>query len=189
MNKTLRRYVFPDDHVLEIVHGDLLDEQSEAIVNAANASLQHGDGVAGAIAARGGPDIQRESNLWVQQHGCVTHDKPAITSAGRLPFMAIIHAVGPIWGEGDEDDKLSRAITGCLEAANQQGLSSLSMPPISTGIFGFPKDRAALIFFDAIQKFNSSGRNTSLSQTRIVIIDISGADIFAKAFDHWQGAK
>ncbi|NPV56401.1 MAG: macro domain-containing protein, partial [Anaerolineae bacterium] len=93
------------------------------------------------------------------------------------------------WGEGDEDDKLSRAITGCLEAANQQGLSSLSMPPISTGIFGFPKDRAALIFFDAIQKFNSSGRNTSLSQTRIVIIDISGADIFAKAFDHWQGAK
>lgn len=99
-NQIKARYEFPGGQRLEIAQGDITAEDVEAIVNAANAMLQHGGGVAGVISRKGGPQIQEESNAWVREHGPVTHANPAYTRAGRLPFRFIIHAVGPVWGEG-----------------------------------------------------------------------------------------
>ncbi len=133
---------------LDIAQGDLTQEPVDAIVNAANKHLAHGGGVAGAIVSKGGRSIQRESDDWVSQHGLVSHAEPAYTRAGSLPARYIIHAVGPVWGEGAEDTKLASAITGSLRRAEALGLESIAFPAISTGIFGFPKERAAHIFLN-----------------------------------------
>src|SRR5688572_10003455 len=109
MNIVLKEFLFPSGQRLQIVQGDLTQENVDAIVNAANARLQHGGGVAAAISRRGGPQILAESDAWVRQHGPVTHTAPAHTGAGSLPCCIIIHAVGPVWGEGNEDHKLSAA--------------------------------------------------------------------------------
>ena len=111
------------------MQGDITQEQVDAIVNAANSHLQHGGGVAGVIAHKGGQVIQQESHAWVRAHGPVSHAKPAYTSAGRLPCRYIIHAVGPVWGAGDEDHKLSAAVRGSLERADELNLRSISSNP------------------------------------------------------------
>ncbi len=79
----------------------------------------------------------------MRQNGLARHDRPAVTGAGRLPCRYVIHAVGPVWGEGDEDRKLTLAVRSALETAASLSLTSLGLPAISTGIFGFPKPRAA----------------------------------------------
>src|SRR2546422_11703553 len=96
-------------HRVAVGQGDLTEEAVDAIVNAANEYLSHGGGVAGAIVRRGGPKIQHESDAWVNAHGPAQHDRPALTGAGRLPCRAVIHAVGPMWGDGDEAQKLGLA--------------------------------------------------------------------------------
>src|SRR5512144_2508720 len=103
MNQTIREHNFPSGIRLQIVQGDITDEHVDAIVNAANRHLAHGAGVAGAILRKGGRVVQDESDRWVSQHGTVTHAEPAYTRAGSLPCRYVIHAVGPVWGEGDED--------------------------------------------------------------------------------------
>ena len=99
---------FPTGIVLMIKQGDITLAETEAIVNAANKRLRHGGGVAGAIARRGGPAIQAESAMWVAEHGPISADKPAFTSGGEMACKYVIHAVGPVWGEGDEDEKLDK---------------------------------------------------------------------------------
>ena len=127
--------------VLELVQGDITDQNTDAIVNAANAALQMGGGVAGAIRRRGGPAIQEECNRLGGTHvgGAV------ITTGGNLPAKYVIHAVGPIYGDDHEDEKLKDATLGSLKLADKNRLKSIAFPAISTGIFGFPKDRCATI--------------------------------------------
>ena len=185
MNEVLETRIFPSGQRLDLVSGDLTLETVDAVVNAANAYLRHGGGVAGAIVRRGGPEIQAESDLWVQQHGPVSHSKPAYTGAGQLPCRFVIHAVGPIWGQGNEDEKLIQAITGSLLLADRLGCVSLAMPPISTGIFGFPKERAARLFFEAIEAFFASHPGSKLIQVRLTIIDESTLAIFRRDFQEW----
>ena len=132
------------------MQGDITTEEVDAIVNAANEHLQHGGGVAWAISKKGGPVIQKESSAWIQKHGPVSHAHPAWTSGGLLPSKYVIHAVGPVWGDGDEDKKLSDAVTGSLRVADELTCETIALPAISTGIFGFPKDRAAEIIFETI---------------------------------------
>jgi O-acetyl-ADP-ribose deacetylase (regulator of RNase III) len=167
---------------LRLVHGDLTEERVDAIVNAANAQLVHGGGVAGAISHSGGPDIQAQSDAWVREHGLVTHARPALTGAGRLPCRYVIHAVGPVWGEGNEDANLRVAVTGSLALADELRLASLALPAISTGIFGFPKDRGARIIVDAILDFLSTQPQTSLQEIRITLIDQPSVLIFSQEF-------
>ena len=152
MNEIVREGNLPGGRTLQIVRGDLTEEQVDAIVNAANAQLQHGGGVAGAISRRGGPQIQEESNTWVRRFGPVPHARPAHTHAGKLPCRYVIHAVGPVWGSGDEDAKLAAAVQGSLQVAGQLGLISIAMPAISTGIFGFPVERAARVMLQAVRR-------------------------------------
>ncbi|MEJ5201295.1 MAG: macro domain-containing protein [Anaerolineales bacterium] len=186
MNVVKKYYEFSPFHRLEIVHGDLTEESVDAIVNAANSHLAHGAGVAGAIVRRGGIQIQRESDEWVRRYGPVSHAEPAYTSGGNLPCRFVIHAVGPIWGEGDEDRKLAAAISGSLHLADQLGVTSLAFPPISTGIFGFPKERAALIFYNTIQKYFAEHPATILRLVRLCIIDVPTLEVFLNEFIDWK---
>ncbi len=174
----------PSGQIVRLVHGDLTEEMVDAIVNAANAQLAHGGGVAGAIVHKGGQEIQAESDLWVREHGPVSHERPAITSAGRLPCRYVIHAVGPVWGEGDEDAKLRAAVTGALTLADERALTNLALPAISTGIFGFPKDRGARVILNAIVDYFSDKLETSLREVRVTLIDEPSVAIFADEFSH-----
>ncbi len=183
MNTILVERVLSTGQTLQIIQGDITTDNVDAIVNAANEYLQHGGGVAWAIVRRGGEAIQEESDKWIQQHGLVSHSHPAWTSGGALPAKYIIHAVGPIWGDGDEDNKLADAITGSLRVADELKCSSISMPAISTGIFGFPKERAAGIIFKSIEKYFSSSNDSSLKIIRIVLFDEATIQPFLKIWD------
>lgn len=182
MNTILRERDF-SGHLFQLVQGDITTETVDAIVNAANSSLRHGGGVARAISERGGESIQRESDAWVKKNGPVSYNEPAVTGAGNLPCQIVIHAVGPVWGEGDEEAKLADAVLGVLALATRRGLSSLSLPAISTGIFGFPKELAARIIFSTIEAFFTSQADSPLKQVRLVLFDQPTLDVFLTAWD------
>jgi O-acetyl-ADP-ribose deacetylase len=186
MNEIKQSHIFPGGQRLEIVHGDITIESVDAIVNAANKRLAHGGGVAGIISRRGGPDIQRESNIWVREHGPVSHERPAFTGAGKLPCRFVIHAVGPVWGSVDEQAKLAAAVRGSLECAEKLNLSSISLPAISTGIFGFPKALAADIFFETIAAYYQQNPNSGLSLVRLIHIDQVTLSVFMTVFAAWE---
>ena len=182
MNNVLKERIFQTGQTLQIVQGDITTEQVDAIVNAANEHLQHGGGVAWAISKKGGPDIQQGSDAWIRQHGLVSHSRPAWTSGGLLPAEYVIHAVGPVWGDGDEDNKLSEAVTGSLHVADELKCTSIAMPAISTGIFGFPKERAAGIIFTSIEKYFESN-SSNLDLVRLTLFDQGTVEVFVKS---WQ---
>lgn len=172
----------PGNRKLEIYQGDITDAQVDAIVNAANAQLMHGGGVAAAIVRKGGSTIQHESNAWVRQHGAVKHDQPAVTSGGDLPCRYVIHAVGPIWGEGIEEDKLKSAILGSLQRADELNLRSIAFPAISTGIYGFPQKLAAAVFTQSIPIYFEKRSSSDLREIKIVLFDRASLTIFQEAF-------
>jgi putative ATPase len=173
---------------LQIVQGDITLDEVDAIVNAANEHLQHGGGVAWAIVRRGGRVIQDESDKWIQQHGTVSHAAPAWTSGGALPAKYVIHAVGPVWGDGDEDNKLADAVIGSLRVADELKCESVSMPAISTGIFGFPKERAAGILFSNIEKYFANTKSSTLRIVRIVLFDEPTIRVFMDKWNKFNGS-
>jgi O-acetyl-ADP-ribose deacetylase (regulator of RNase III) len=177
MNTVLAEHTLASNQAIQIVQGDITAESVDAIVNAANEHLQHGGGVAWAIAKNGGPAIQRESDDWVRRHGPVSHAQPAWTSGGDLPAKYVIHAVGPVWGDGDEDRKLSDAVTGSLRVADELKCETIAFPAISTGIFGFPKDRAAGIILSAIEAY-FGGHDSNITVVKLVLYDQATVDVF-----------
>ncbi len=183
MESQTYRHTFPGGQQLQLLLGDITRQDVEAIVNAANNRLQHGGGLAGVIARAGGPAIQRESDAWVRQHGPVAHDQPAYTGAGNLPQRYVIHAVGPIWGSGDEDRKLAEAVSGSLRRAEELGLRSLALPAISTGIYGFPKQRAAGVILRAVQQYFADRADSGLADVRLVLYDESSLLIFQQSWE------
>ena len=178
MNTVLKERKLSSGQTLQIVRGDITTEEVDAIVNAANEHLQHGGGVAWAISRRGGPTIQQESDEWIRTKGTVSHAHPAWTSGGRLPAKYVIHAVGPVWGEGEEEAKLTAAVSGSLRVADELGLKSIAMPAISTGIFGFPKERAAKIIFETLETYFRENGSSGLEVIKLVLFDQSTADAF-----------
>ncbi len=154
---------------LELLEGDLTTLEVDAIVNAANEDLQLGSGVAGAIRDRGGPAIQEECD----RIGHTPVGTAVITGSGDLPCKQVIHAVGPRYGEGDEDRKLASAVRSALAVADRDGLRSVALPAISTGVFGFPIDRCARILLTEVHRYLQGG--TKLEQ---VVICLRGEDNF-----------
>jgi len=168
---------------LEIHAGDITRMDTDVIVNAANKHMEHGGGVAAAIVKRGGQIIQEESRKWVEEHGPVSYNQPAYTKAGEMKCKFVIHAVGPVWGEGDEDRKLAGAIRSSLLLANNLRAESISFPAISTGIFGFPVDRAADIFMKEISSFCSEKHGQSIQRIILVLFDSGKLSTFTASFD------
>jgi O-acetyl-ADP-ribose deacetylase (regulator of RNase III) len=159
---------------IRLVSADLTERDVDAIVNAANSHLQHGGGVAGAIVRKGGKVIQDESD----KIGYVPVGGAGITTAGKLKARYVIHAVGPRMGEGDEDNKLRRAINSVLALATEQGLRSISVPAISAGIFGFPKDRCAKILVAETAAFLKGKPAGALELVEFCIFDTEAYAFF-----------
>jgi len=144
--------------ILEILRADITEIQVDAIVNAANTSLLGGGGVDGAIHRKGGKAILDECvQIRNKQGGCKTGEA-VITTAGNLPAKYVIHTVGPVWN-GDKEEK-SKLLTDCyqnsLNLAVQNGIKTIAFPNISTGIYHFPKNKAAEIAIKSVKDFNKS---------------------------------
>lgn len=163
---------------IELVQGDITDLATDAIVNAANESLQMGGGVAGAIRRRGGPAIQRECD----DIGGTPVGTAVLTTGGNLKARYVIHAVGPRWGEGDEDQQLANAVNMALKLADKKRLRSLAIPAISTGIFGFPKERAANVILSTTLTFVRD-TNTTLRRIVFCLFDPASYAIFEETFN------
>ncbi|HET7644226.1 MAG TPA: macro domain-containing protein [Nitrososphaeraceae archaeon] len=164
--------------IIRLIKGDITEQNVDAVVNPANSFLKHGGGVAGAIVRKGGSIIQVASD----RIGFVPVGSSVITTAGKLSCNAIIHTVGPMMGEGDEDFKLSKSINSSLFLASEKGYTSISIPAISSGIFGFPKDRCADILLDETVKFLTDNE-TSLQRVEFCIIDDETLFYFEKEFN------
>lgn len=146
-----------DTSRIELIKGDITQVEADAIVNAANTSLLGGGGVDGAIHRAGGPDIIANCRkIIIKQGGCRTGEA-VITTAGNLPADFVIHTVGPVWqgGNNDEENKLSSCYTSSLKTALENNCNSIAFPNISTGVYGFPKDKAAEIAVSTVAQFLS----------------------------------
>jgi O-acetyl-ADP-ribose deacetylase (regulator of RNase III) len=145
------------DGRIVVTTGDITEETTDAIVNAANSTLLGGGGVDGAIHRKGGPEILAECRKireTLYPKGLPT-GKAVITTGGNLPARHVIHTVGPIYGlnQGHDAQLLADCYRNCLSLAAGEGLSSISFPSISTGAFGYPKHEAAGIASRAIAEF------------------------------------
>lgn len=138
-----------NERKLKILEGNIVLLNVDAIVNAANKSLILGGGVAGAIRKHGGPTIQEECN----EMGPIEVGEAVLTGAGNLNAEYVIHAVGPVYGEGDEDTKLANATLNSLKIAKKKNIKSIAFPAISTGIFHFPIKRCAEIMIKVAMDF------------------------------------
>jgi O-acetyl-ADP-ribose deacetylase len=147
-----------------VVRGNLLEEPVDVIVNAANGHLAHGGGVAGIISRAAGPALQSESDSLVERNGALPTGSAVATTAGRLPFKAVIHAVGPRYGEGDEERKLVNALSAAFALAAERGWQSISFPAVSAGIFSVPLDVCARAYLAA-------ARSTKLRKVRLCLRD------------------
>jgi O-acetyl-ADP-ribose deacetylase len=169
---------------LRLVYGDITERDVDIIVNAANSYLKHGGGVAAAIVRKGGKIIQEESD----KIGFVPVGSSVITIAGRLPCKAVIHTVGPRMSQGNEDTKLRAAIRNSLELASDRKFKSISMPAISSGIFGFPKDKCAKILVEEAKNFLVNNNNiTSLEIVEFCVIDDETIDYLKREFASMKG--
>ena len=146
-----------------MVRGNLLEEPADAIVNAANGHLAHGGGVAGIISRAAGPELQAESDRIVR-NGPLATGSAAVTTAGRLPFKGVIHAVGPRYGEGDEEAKLVKALSSAFSLGKDRGWETVSFPAVSSGIFAVPLDICARAYLKA-------ARGAGLRNVRLCLRD------------------
>ncbi|KAA3619273.1 MAG: macro domain-containing protein [Calditrichaeota bacterium] len=157
---------------ISLVQGDITEQQTDAIVNAANNRLILGAGVAEAIRSKGGPAIQKECDAL----GGTPVGTAVITTAGTLPARFVIHAVGPMMGEGDEDAKLASATRSALRLAVESELKSITFPAISTGIFGFPIERCAQILVSEAKEFLQN--DMRLEEVRFCLWDHQSYTVF-----------
>jgi O-acetyl-ADP-ribose deacetylase (regulator of RNase III) len=166
--------------VLRLERGDITELDTDAIVNAANEQLILGAGVAGAIRTKGGPTIQEECD----KIGGTFVGGAVITTGGKLKARHVIHAVGPRIGEGDEDYKLKNAVQNTLKVASENDLSSVAFPAISTGIYGYPKDKCAAIMIRTILEFLQ--QDSSLKEVVICLYDQGSYDVFNQEMSKHQ---
>ncbi|MBD3207672.1 O-acetyl-ADP-ribose deacetylase [Candidatus Bathyarchaeota archaeon] len=158
---------------IKIILGDIVNQKTDAIVNAANSSLMGGGGVDGAIHRAGGPQILEEC-LEIRENqytkGLPTGEA-VLTTGGKLEAGYVIHTVGPIWEEGSkgEDDKLSEAYVNCLKLAERNGIKSISFPSISTGAYGYPIEKASEVAVKTVIEYLRE--NWVFSEVRFVLFN------------------
>lgn len=159
------------DSRIEVIKGDITKLRVDAIVNAANSSLMGGGGVDGAIHRAGGPAILEECKKIVARQGACRTGEAVITTGGNLPAKYVVHTVGPVWNGGrlKEREQLADCYRNALRLAVEHKCKTIAFPNISTGIYRFPKDEAAEIAVDNIQKFLS--QNNSIEKIILVCFD------------------
>lgn len=169
-------------HRIELVEGDITQQDVDAIVNAANTSLLGGGGVDGAIHRAAGPQLLAECE---QLGGCPTGDA-CITRGYRLAARWVIHTVGPVWKDGqhDEDRLLASCYRNSLALAADRGLDSIAFPSISTGAYGFPIDRAARVALRTIGEFLLGHDNPRL--VRLVCFGSVATETSRSALNAWR---
>lgn len=152
----------------------------DAIVNAANSQLAGGGGVDGAIHRAGGPSILEECRSWVAEHGPLPTGEAMATGGGNLAVRNVIHTVGPIWGEHDEEaarNLLSACYRNSLDLAISLECRTIAFPNISTGVYGFPKQRAAGTAVESVRAW--TGANSGLDQVSFVCFDAENLAIYS----------
>jgi len=167
----IAREEYQGGRAFEVVTGDLLKEPVDAIVNAANGHLAHGGGVAAAIARAAGPALEEEGDRVVAERGPVPVGEAVVTTAGRLPFKGVIHAVGPHQGAGREEERLVQALQDAFLRAHERNWGSVSFPAVSSGIFAVPLGVCARAYVRAVRGFFAAHPNTSLRTVRLCLLD------------------
>lgn len=152
MSDITMQFLYGDRELLLEV-ADLFLAPVDVIVNPANGELVHGGGVAAQFIERGGEAIQQQSDLFIKEHGELESGMVAFTTAGSLPYQAVLHAVGPRMGEGDEQAKVMLAVSRCLKLCDMHNWESIAFPAISSGIFQVPIEIVARGFFHAISSY------------------------------------
>jgi O-acetyl-ADP-ribose deacetylase (regulator of RNase III) len=149
---------------IQIIQGDITKLEVDAIVNAANSSLMGGGGVDGAIHRAGGPVILDECREIIARQGRCETGNAVITSGGNLPAKYVIHTVGPVWhgGNNNEPKLLENAYLNSLKIAVENGIETIAFPNISTGIYGFPKEKAAEIAIQTVAKYLAENEQVRL---------------------------
>lgn len=169
--------------LIKLIMGDITQQETEAIVNAANSGLMGGGGVDGAIHRAGGPQILAECKEIRARQGTLPTGRAVITSGGRLKARYVIHTVGPVWsgGKRGEDELLRSAYRSSLTLAREKGIRSVSFPSISTGIYSFPVDRAARIALREVRDFVSN--NPGFEEVRFVLFSAPVLKEFEAAWE------
>jgi O-acetyl-ADP-ribose deacetylase (regulator of RNase III) len=167
---------------LSLVHGDITVQDTEAIVNAANSSLLGGGGVDGAIHRAGGPAILEECKAIRKELGECPTGEAVITTGGNLRAKYVIHTVGPVWrgGQHNEDHLLGKAYRNSLRIVLERNIPSIAFPSISTGIYGFPIERASRIAFTAVADFVREHKQPK--EVRFVVFSKHDFDVYAPLF-------
>lgn len=173
------RSVTIGNSILELVEGDITRQETDAVVNAANASLLGGGGVDGAIHRAGGPQILEECR---KIGGCPTGDA-RITSGGRLPAKWVIHTVGPVYRDGrhGESELLASAYRNSLKLASARGLKTVAFPSISTGAYGYPLGEAARIALTTAMNYLKT--HPGITVVRFVLFGESAYGVYESALE------
>jgi len=166
----IAREEYPGGGAFEVVLSNLLAETTDAIVNAANGHLVHGGGVAAAIARAAGEALVQEGDRIVVAQGPLAVGEAVVTTAGKLPFKGVIHAVGPQQGIGREEERLVQALGAAFLRAHERGFESVSFPAVSSGIFAVPLEVCARAYVRAVRQFMHAHPDTSLKTLRLVLV-------------------
>jgi len=165
--------------VVDLVKGDITQQETEAIVNAANSSLLGGGGVDGAIHRAGGPEILAECR---ELGGCATGEAK-ITTGGRLKAKYVIHAVGPIyWQVGPEraEELLASAYMRSLEVASEHGVRTVAFPAISTGAYGYPLDEGARVALQSVIDYLKAQEGEGINLVRFALFSVQAYQTFQR---------
>lgn len=169
---------------LILIKGDITEQDTDAIVNAANPSLMGGGGVDGAIHRKGGPKILEECKKIreTKWSNGLPIGEAVITTGGNLKAKYVIHTVGPIWKGGlyNEAQLLEKAYLNSLKLAAEKGLKTISFPSISTGAYGYPIEKASKVALNAIKKFLEK-ENKIIEEVRVVLFTEKDFKVYEKA--------
>src|SRR5215472_9420723 len=180
------RYRIGAQNFLELTTGDITDETTDAIVNAANSSLLGGGGVDGAIHRAAGSGLLEECKKIRAQRGTLPPGQAVSTSGARLSAKYVIHTVGPVWhgGESNEPETLASCYRECLRLANELRCASICFPSISTGAFGYPVHEAAQVALRAVVEHLQ--RPQSITLVRFVLFDSRSHNAYKQALEKLQ---
>ena len=175
---------------ISIIQGDITEQATDAIVNAANSSLMGGGGVDGAIHRAGGPAILEECKQIVSRQGRLPTGKAVITSGGNLKARFVIHTVGPIWHGGNkgEPELLASTYQESLKVAAENNLTSISFPSISTGAYGYPVTEAAKVAISTVASLLKEGV-TSIKEVVFVLFDPATFESYSSVLSEIAGGS